>query len=148
MKCSTHSCSYRVLSVTATPPHTDIQRLLSNHIQSLSLEALSRSFLKPNYTPRTGCFTQCCWREPRNRTCANIGMYVLLSKLIQYYCHWVMCECEDVGRSDSLVACGYGCRTTSVSNIHHLSATPPIQTEGRCDVGQLTLHPSSSPYSP
>ena len=130
IKCSTHSCSYRVLSVTATPPHTDIQRFLFNHIQSLSLEDLSRSFLKPNYTPpRTGCFTQCCWREPRNRTWANIGIYVLLFKLIQYYCHWIVGEREDIGRPDSLVACGYGCRTTSVSNIHHLSVTPPHSDE-------------------
>ena len=72
-------------------------------------------------------------------------LMVILFKLIQYYCHWIVGEREDVGRSDSLVACGYGCRTTSVGHIHHLSATP-IQTEWRCDVGQLTLHPSSSPY--
>ena len=38
-----------------------------------------------------------------------------------------MGEREDVDRSDSLVACGYGCRTTSVSNIHHLSVTPPFR---------------------
>ena len=32
------------------PSHTDIQRLLFNHILSLSLEALSQPFLKPNCT--------------------------------------------------------------------------------------------------
>lgn len=75
-------------------------------------------------------------------------LMVILFKLIQYYCHWVMGECEDVSWSDSLVACGYGCRTTSVGHIHHLSVTPPIQTEGKIYMGQFTLHPSSSPYSP
>lgn len=100
------------------------------HILSLSLEVLNQSFLKPNYTPRTGCLTQCCWREPRNRTWANIGIYVLLFKFIQYYCHWIVGKREDVGWSDSLVACGYGCRTTSVGHIHHLSVTPP-HSDGR-----------------
>ena len=41
-----------------------------------------------------------------------------------------MGECKDVGRSDSLVACGYGGRATSVSNIHHLSAIPPFRRKG------------------
>nr|DAI88958.1 MAG TPA: hypothetical protein [Caudoviricetes sp.] len=47
-----------------------------------------------------------------------------LFKLIQYYCHWIVGECEDVGWPYGLVACGYGCRTTSTRHIHHLSVTP------------------------
>ena len=35
MKCSTHSCSYRVFIVTATPPHTGIYRFVVNHRHSL-----------------------------------------------------------------------------------------------------------------
>lgn len=51
-------------------------------------------------------------------------MRIISFIFIEHYRHWVMCQREDVGWSDILVASGKGCCTPSAGHIYRLPFTP------------------------
>lgn len=57
------------------------------------------------------------------------ALRIILFIFIEHYRHRVMCQREDVGRSNVLVTSGDGSSTLSVGHIHGLSFTPPMGWE-------------------
>lgn len=97
MKCSTHSCSYRVFIVTATPPHTGVYRFVTNHRHSLlpvsaPTETHCRGQREAILRERTGAQQSCRLQIQKDRS------------LLRFLYHYGYCLCSKHILSVSLVS--------------------------------------------